>query len=287
LESFIVAFNTFANYEWGGAIFYLGNYIKATNLPWHYIPVWIYISMPILIFLFFIIGLIYIFKKFVNNFLNLSEKNSLWKKNSELMDFVVLSFFFLPLFAVIFFNSTLYGGWRHLYFVYPAIVYFIAIGIDYLLQLKNKKNYKLMIFTLLTFTVINNLFILIKFHPYQNVFFNFSMERKANKFFEVDYWGLGNAESLNHLQKLEEGKFSIAVASFTPLNYSNLILNTKNKIEFKDLKERNAKYIFSNYIYEMKPNLIKKYKIPENYFKIFSLKRGKVMINEIYKIKSQ
>lgn len=287
LESFIVAFNTFANYEWGGAIFYLGNYIKATNLPWHYIPVWIYISMPILIFLFFIVGLIYIFKKFVNNFLNLSEKNSLWKKNSELMDFVVLSFFFLPLFAVIFFNSTLYGGWRHLYFVYPAIVYFIAIGIDYLLQLKNKKNYKLMIFTLLTFTVINNLFILIKFHPYQNVFFNFSMERKANKFFEVDYWGLGNAESLNHLQKLEEGKFSIAVASFTPLNYSNLILNTKNKIEFKDLKERNAKYIFSNYIYEMKPNLIKKYKIPENYFKIFSLKRGKVMLNEIYKIKSQ
>ena len=284
-ENFIAAFKSFANYDWGGEIFYLGDYIKATNLPWHYIPVWIYISMPILIFLFFIIGLINILNKFINNFLNLSNKNSLWVKNIDLMDFIVMGFFFFPLFAIILFNSTLYGGWRHLYFVYPGIIYFVAIGINYLFQISNKKSYKFIFFTVIAFAIINNFFILTKFHPYQNIFFNSSIERKANKLFEIDYWGLGNVESLEYLQELEEKEFSIAVASFTPLNYSNLIIDKKNKIEFKDIKEQNSKYIFSNYIYEMNPNLLKKYKIPENYFKIFSLKRGKIMINEIYKIK--
>ena len=284
-ENFIVAFKSFANYDWGGEIFYLGDYMKATNLPWHYIPIWIYISMPILIFLFFIIGLINILNKFINNFLNLSNKNSLWVKNIELMDFIVMSFFFFPLFAIILFNSTLYGGWRHLYFVYPGIIYFVAIGINYFFQIIKKKNYKFIFFTVIAFAVINNFFILVKFHPYQNIFFNSSIERKANKLFEIDYWGLGNVESLEYLQELEEKEFSIAVASFTPLNYSNLIIDKKNKIEFRDIKEQNSKYIFSNYIYEMNPNLLKKYKIPENYFKIFSLKRGKIIINEIYKIK--
>ena len=284
-ENFIAAFKSFANYDWGGEIFYLGDYMKATNLPWHYIPIWIYISMPILIFLFFIIGLINILNKFINNFLNLSNKNSLWVKNIELMDFIVMSFFFFPLFAIILFNSTLYGGWRHLYFVYPGIIYFVAIGINYFFQIIKKKNYKFIFFTVIAFAVINNFFILVKFHPYQNIFFNSSIERKANKLFEIDYWGLGNVESLEYLQELEEKEFSIAVASFTPLNYSNLIIDKKNKIEFRDIKEQNSKYIFSNYIYEMNPNLLKKYKIPENYFKIFSLKRGKIIINEIYKIK--
>ena len=284
-ENFIVAFKSFANYDWGGEIFYLGDYMKATNLPWHYIPIWIYISMPILIFLFFIIGLINILNKFINNFLNLSNKNSLWVKNIDLMDFIVMGFFFFPLFAIILFNSTLYGGWRHLYFVYPGIIYFVAIGINYLFQISKKRSYKFIFFTVIAFAVINNLFVLIKFHPYQNIFFNSSIERKANKLFEIDYWGLGNVESLEYLQELEVKEFSIAVASFTPLNYSNLIIDKKNKIEFKDIKEQNSKYIFSNYIYEMNPNLLKKYKIPENYFKIFSLKRGKIIINEIYKIK--
>ena len=284
-ENFIVAFKSFANYDWGGEIFYLGDYMKATNLPWHYIPVWIYISMPILIFLFFIIGLINILNKFINNFLNLSNKNPLWVRNIELMDFIVMGFFFFPLFAIILFNSTLYGGWRHLYFVYPGIIYFVAIGINYFFQIIKKKNYKFIFFTVIAFAVINNFFILVKFHPYQNIFFNSSIERKANKLFEIDYWGLGNVESLKYLQELEIKEFSIAVASFTPLNYSNLIIDKKNKIQFKDIKEQNSKYIFSNYIYEMNPNLLKKYKIPENYFKIFSLKRGKVIINEIYQIK--
>ena len=283
VENFIVTFKSFANYNWGGDIFYLGSYIKATSLPWHYIPVWIFISTPILIFLFFIIGLINIISKFINNFLNLSNANCLWNKDIQLMDFIVLGFFLFPLFAIIFFNSTLYGGWRHLYFIYPGLIYFVSVGINYLFNIKNKKKYKFIFFASLIFALINNLFILIKFHPYQNIFFNSLIEEKANKFFEIDYWGLGNAKSLEYLQKLEKEEFSIAVASFTPLNYSTLIVKKKNKMQFKDIKDGDSKYIFSNYIYEMDPYLLKKYKIPENYLKIFSLKRGKIIINEIYK----
>ena len=37
-------------------ILYLGKFIKSTAVPWHYIPVWILITTPMLFTLFFLIG---------------------------------------------------------------------------------------------------------------------------------------------------------------------------------------------------------------------------------------
>ena len=48
-------------------------------------------------------------------------------------------------------------------------------------------------------------------------------------------------------------------------------------------KHLNQDYIFTNRVYERNPKFLKKYKIPNNYKKIFVLKRGNVVINEIYK----
>jgi len=35
---------------------YLGKYLKSTNLPWHYIPLWVIISTPIIYTIFFFVG---------------------------------------------------------------------------------------------------------------------------------------------------------------------------------------------------------------------------------------
>ena len=75
----------------------------------------------------------------------------------------------------------------------------MAVGINYILNMRFYKNLKFLFFLTIIFSVLNNVFILIKFHPYQNVFFNSLVEKKANRLFEIDYLGLGNAETLEYL----------------------------------------------------------------------------------------
>ena len=190
IENFIFTIKSFANFDWSGqGILYLGKYYKASNLPWHYIPVWIVATTPIILTLFFLIGFYIIGIKFLNKFLNLSEKNKLWVSSVEKKDFFIFLFFITPIFSVIFLNSTLYGGWRHLYFIYQALFILQALVPCFYFKKKISK-IKNVIFIFIIFSIFNNFYNLIKFHPYQNIYFNYLFEKNANKLFEVDYWGL-------------------------------------------------------------------------------------------------
>ena len=56
---------------------------------------------------------------------------------------------------------------------------------------------------------------LIKLHPYQSVYFNSLVEKKANNLFEIDYWGLGNVEAVKFILKnhKKDGKTKVRTAS--------------------------------------------------------------------------
>ena len=145
------------------------------------------------------------------------------------------------------------------------------------------KSISAVIFLSLTVNTYN----IIKLHPYQNIYFNFLFEKKANELFEIDYWGLGNIEALNFINDNRDigEKVDLRVASFTPLEYSNLILKEPilNNFSFMGTTEKDLEYIFTNYIFNKSPKYERKYFIPKNYDKIFSLKRGNIIINEVYK----
>jgi len=164
-ENFFKAFKIFSNYSWGSYVYYFGEYIKASNVPWHYIPVWIFITTPIMYLIVFFLGLIKTSIIFSISFLNISENNKkrLWQNVNEKKDLFLLLYLILPIFIVIFLNSTLYGGWRHLYFIYPGIIYFIAVGVDFFLKSKIKKNYKSLFIFFLLAGLTYNLVNLIKF----------------------------------------------------------------------------------------------------------------------------
>ena len=283
INHFVTAFNSFKNYSWGGSVLYLGEYIKGSNLPWHYSFVWIGISTPIIYILLFTIGSYKVFYNFLTNL------DGLWKNLDEKLDLFVLAFFFGPLIAVIIFSSTLYNGWRQLYFIYPALIYLSIFGLNYLLNLNMSRIFKFSIFIITFLSICINVFTLIKLHPFQNIYFNLLVEKKANNLFEIDYWGLGNAHSINKiLNELNETeRVSVKTASFSDLKYSRYIINNKkiNNIDFTGTSEINSDYIFTNYTYESSPKFEKKYFIPENYKKVYTLKRGKIVINEIFKKK--
>ena len=284
INNFFISLKSFANYGWGGSILYLGEYVKANNLPWHYTIVWIFVSNPIIYILLFIIGL---YKIVFNFFANL---NKLWKNSNEKIDLFIFAFFLGPLIAVIIFNSTLYNGWRHLYFIYPSLIYISILGLNYLLNIKINKLYRNATLSIIFLAIFINILNIIKLHPFQNIYFNFLVEKKANSLFDIDYWGLGNAHSIIKVINDEEKgkKIVMATASFTPLNYSKYIINKEKikNINFPGTIKTNADYIFTNFIYEGDPRYKKKYLIPKNYKKFYTLKKGNIIINEVYKKKS-
>lgn len=286
-ENFFKAFKIFSNYSWGSYVYYFGEYIKASNIPWHYVPVWIIITTPLVYLIVFFLGLIKTLSSFSINLLNISENNNkrLWQGTNEKKDLFLLLYLLLPIFIIIILNSTLYGGWRHLYFIYPGIIYFIAVGVEFIFKSKIKKNYKSLFIFILLMGLTYNLVNLIKLHPYQNIYFNAMVEKKANKLFPIDYWGLANLEALKFVADLDkENLKTIRPASFTPLNFSKkLIKFDKGNIKITGTENLDQDYIFTNFYYERDPKFTEKYFIPQNYKKIFSIKRGNIIINEIYK----
>ena len=290
IQNLIKTFSTFSNYEWGLKVLYLGEYINADNLPWHYAIVWIFITSPLIYIFFFLVGFGKTFKLFFNNLtaISESEKNKLWSNNNQKKDFFIIFFFLMPILTVVLLNSTLYGGWRHLYFVYPSIIYLVAIGAESLYFNFKKKISKKIIIVFASILIIYNSYTIIKLHPYQNIYFNSLVENKANGYFEIDYWGLANREAIEFIvkdrNKNEENSVTIRTASFTPLNYSKKIIEIDEKIyKFEGTTHSNQDYIFTNYHYEKNPKYEKKYLIPKNYQKVFTSRRGNIIINEVYK----
>ena len=67
------------------------------------------------------------------------------ERNKELQDLLHLFIFFIPIFSIIILHSTLYDGWRHLYFIYPSFLMVSLSGLNIIiikfLKIKINSNY--------------------------------------------------------------------------------------------------------------------------------------------------
>lgn len=165
---------------------YLGKYVPSMYLPWHYLPVWIFISTPIVYIVLFLIGVFYLIKQF-------QIKNS-----DQIFDYIVLGIFIISLLLPICLHSTLYDGWRHFYFLYGPFLYLAVLGLSTLLAIKNII-LKSVILGISVGSLIYNGAWMIRNHPYQMVYFNVLVRDKAPDNFERDYWGSSSSECLRFI----------------------------------------------------------------------------------------
>jgi len=285
IHNFILAFKNMSKYPWDGSNLYFGKFIKATELPWHYPIVWILITTPVLYILFFLIGIVSIIISFRNKTFKLIYNN---KKNS----FIFLLYFFIPLITVIVLKSTLYDGWRQLYFIYPAFILIAIIGFIALYNLiKNKlKNKTSRIFStffiiILTANFLNSTYFMIKNHPYQNVYFNEIFQNNMlfiKNNFELDYWGLSYRKELEYILKNDSRKIIKIKAANSPGISNSYILekDERNRIIYvDDIKQ--ADYFISNYRFHPK-----EYSFDDFYYEseFYSIKINGAKIAVVYKL---
>ena len=121
IKNFFIVLSNLSKFDVEIYNLYMGNYINAKSLPWHYTLVWQLITIPIVYLILFLMGFLLVVYRFVKR-LKQIENEDFWRGNNELLDLIFLATYLIPIFLIIIFNSTLYDGWRHLYFIYPSFL---------------------------------------------------------------------------------------------------------------------------------------------------------------------
>ena len=285
LTNFLTTIKNFSSWSWNEGIFYFGNYISAKNLPWHYPIVWISISTPIIYLLLFMLGSVLILLQISNRFLNLSPMkkfNDLWRGNKERMDVIFLLIFYFTLFLVIEIKSTLYGGWRHLYFIYPCLIFISIRGLEYISRMLPSKYLFILMAPFLLYIgmwMINN-------HPYQFVYFNKFAGKNVGNNFELDYWGTSNRDALTYIANIDKkNELKIYVLSGSPYHFSLLLVDKEDRKRIKFVNDlSNADFLVTNHYYEKGNPAVINQKLKKEFELIKELKVDGMPINTIFKM---
>ena len=237
----VKVFNNLANHPIVGSNFYLGELVPYSKLPWHYVPIWIFATIPLLYSFSFLIGI----AKF---FIDIFKKKNLDIFFQDLIFFLII---FVPVLATITLGSSLYNGWRHMFFIYPSLIIFVLIGINFIFKnIKNTKFYYLIQFVIV-FSLLNTSYWMIKNHPHQYVYFNRYMSFNVAKIFELDFIGASYKENLDYLIKNEKkDKYYIYNSSDTKLWYPLFSLKDEDRLKFIETKKENAEYWVTNYHFD-------------------------------------
>jgi hypothetical protein len=223
---------------------YYGQIIRSLDLPWHYVPTWIAITTPPLYSLFWVVGVIGIFKKI------LSIKIKLWVNDEEFQDVLFSALFFGPILAIILLHSVVYDGWRHLYFIYPAFLLISTKGFLDVWHFSHKIPWRRYVFIgAVVASTASTAFWMWNAHPYQNVYFNSIVGSNWKEKFDLDYWGLSNRRALELIVSNDARPLiKVRAGSSTPLYHSLKVLGPidRNRIEVV-VDEYQADYIVLNY----------------------------------------
>ncbi|HAH31085.1 MAG TPA: hypothetical protein DCL44_02090 [Elusimicrobia bacterium] len=242
LRNFIDAFRYMNRFPITYDVLYLGKFIKSTEVPWHYIPVWILITTPVTYSFLFLAGFIRTIRGIIGSGFGL------FSNDVERQDFLCLLLFFTPLAAVTYLNSALYDGWRHMYFIYVPFLLIAMTGLAWVLRLIEEAwpGHKLYAAFCLAAVILLSLSVtsykMIRFHPFQNTYFNALAGNNAGEKYELDYWGLSFRQGLEYIVKNDKRPVIVLLANVIAPLKNNAVLLDKQDLDRLRLANINTAY---------------------------------------------
>ena len=213
----------------------------------------------------------------------------MWRGNFERIDLFVLISLFQIIIVYLSFNLSLYSGWRHFLFLNFFITYFACLGVYFLIiKYKNNTKLKTLFLSFVYICILNIIYDIYKYHPFQSVYFNNLVTDQMKRKFEVDTQSLSRTLAIKDILKdaKKKNRVVIATASWTPLENGRSLINTQNKerlIFIGTDNKQSADYIYSNFYYEVNPKYEEKYKIPSNFKLLKSHSVDNTLIYSIFK----
>ena len=135
---------------------FMGDFIWSDNVPWYYTPTYILITTPIIILVGILLYFLLIWK---------------YPRKKVLLSLFVSFAFVFPIFYIIYKSSNVYGGWRHVLFVYAPLVAISSIGLNAVINQINQKYRPYTLFAVILL-LIQPVYHTFKNHPYQYIYFN-------------------------------------------------------------------------------------------------------------------
>lgn len=232
IDRFLETFNHFKAFYWDDLVLFNGSQIPANELPWYYSITWMSISIPVGYLFFFLVGLIISFKEIIKT------------KNYHIAHLIIVLF---PIVVLPLLNSVVYDGWRHLYFIYPSLIFISIVGIFYLIERFKKK---LLIYYLTSFYILFIFIEMITIHPFEHLYFNEIAGKYKQEYlrthYEIDYWGTCFNEGYNKLKELNPNKEITVIGNITPYQFNAMMLDKQSKIKVVTDFD-SANYFISNY----------------------------------------
>lgn len=228
----VSVFTKFSDYDaWNGTIVFMGNILGKDEIPWYYIPIWLLISLPVwyllLMLLLFLICGFALIRKVRNHEMTVGvlmcNKYAVW------------AFFigFAPWLAAAVLHSTLYGGWRHFYFILPPVVFVILCGLNYIrLQPGFNNKLKKGIWAVSLMGLLLQAGWIIRNHPHEMVYLN-SAGRKWGDSFDRDYWHLTETELCRRILQEDDSEV-ISLGATSPIFMRILNEDERKRISAED-----------------------------------------------------
>ncbi len=251
-NQFITSFSMMSQYPYGRPVLFEGQFFLPVNLPWVYLPVWIAISTPLVVLAGIPACLVEWIWKIIS-FAKIPDKTRFIIQSAPEIAvwLVVIGWLVIPLGAIYLFHSVVYDGWRQLFFIYPAILLISVRGLVSLFHWMERLSLRLTLIrivvgVLLLIGVLEPVWFMVRYHPYENVYFNILAGNGATlrQRFEMDYWGLSYKQGIDFILANDPGKnIKIYVADPPGLDYINSGLTSQNKARLIAVKDpANANY---------------------------------------------
>ncbi len=172
----IQAFKVMTDIQVSIRVLYDGLILWSDNLPWHYIPRHILYTVPSIVLAGLIVSL-------ATWYIKRKKEQSFWY---FILWFTVL----FPMVFIIIRDSNVYGGWRHMIFIYPSILALAAAGITTLIRQVSRTWVRAALMILVAAGLIHPLRHVIVNHPHTYVYFNEIIGgiNQAYGRFETDYY---------------------------------------------------------------------------------------------------
>jgi hypothetical protein len=244
---FLEAFEIMSQYGWGGKVLFQGQFYAGPEIPGVYIPVWIGISTPLLYLLFSITGALSLLPR---AWQRLREGSiGIWATAADRKDWASLGLIIAPVLAIIVLESVVYDGWRHLFFVYPSLLYLAVLGTKVVWEWALKRTrWRRGLIAGLSLQGAYLLIWMAMHHPHQNVFFNALVWGNQLGQYDLDYWGNSYKQGFEALAELDGAPvIKVAYQSYpATLNYEYLHPELRARFELTE-DPAQADYFLSDY----------------------------------------
>lgn len=209
-----------------------GAFIRSNELPNYYLSKFIYMTTPLSFLVGLVAGVVMIF---VN------------RKQTHLGLWAFLAFTVLfPLLYLGYNHTNVYNGWRHLIFIYPAMVVVAAVGFEYLLRRYTKPALQYGVVAVVVLLSAPSVYWMATNWAYQYVYFNPLIGGIEGAFgqYSTDYYMNGVKEATTWLKenkKLETNASDtiiVATDCVFPVQVYLSSLGNKVKVEYTEYKFR-------------------------------------------------